>query len=158
MQFICSSIIPLTVLSSPTPTTDELLAVCRAEGLRVTTALRAVLETLGEAGLPQSLADLEAHPKLAKSCDRTTIFRTLQRLENIGLLRRLNFSERGAKFTLKTGKAHKEYLICESCGEVSVLDIACPVHKLEQDLMEQTGFKGLHHELEFYGTCPDCAA
>ena len=137
---------------------DDLLERCRKEGLRVTKALRSILDVLVDAKLPMSLAELETHPNLKNTCDRTTIFRTLQRLETIGLLRRLNFSERGAKFTLKTGKAHKEYLICESCGEVRVLDIACPVHKLEEDLVKETGFQKLHHELEFYGTCPECAA
>ncbi len=109
-----------------------------------------------EQKLPVSLADLESHPDLRKICDRTTIFRTLHRLEDIGLLRRLNFSERGAKFTLKTGHAHNEYLICEDCGTVQALDIACPVHKLEEELAKETGFTKLHHELEFYGICAEC--
>ncbi len=135
---------------------EDTLNLCRTKKLRVTTALKAIISVLTQQHLPVSLADLENHPDLIKICDRTTIFRTLHRLEDAGLLRRLNFSERGAKFTLKTGHSHNEYLICEGCGLVEALDIACPVHRLEEDLAKETGFAKLHHELEFYGLCKEC--
>lgn len=136
---------------------EEVIGLCKKKGLRVTEPLKTILRALAKRDLPVSMADLEADPEVMASCDRTTIFRTLQRLEGVGLLRRLNFSERGAKFTLKVGASHSEYLICEGCGKVEALEIACPVHQLEKDLMEKTGFMKLHHELEFYGLCPTCA-
>lgn len=134
----------------------DTISLCRSKKLRITNALKAIVAVLEDQPLPVSLAELEIHPDLQKICDRTTIFRTLNRLESVGLLRRLNFSERGAKFTLKTGHSHNEYLICEACGVVEALDIACPVHRLEEELAEKTGFTKLHHELEFYGICGKC--
>ena len=136
---------------------NDLLAECQSHGLRNTPALRALLGTLLAADLPQSLQDLEADSELAAQCDRTTIFRNLQRLENAGLLRRLNFAHRGAKFTLYQGSAHKEYLVCSECGEVQELDLHCPVGPLEKELAQQSGFSSLTHELTFYGKCPQCA-
>ncbi len=136
---------------------EELLNHCRENGLRVTVGLRAILDALNAADLPQSLLDLEQNKELAKLCDRATIFRTLQRLEGIGLLRRLNFSHSGAKFSLNTGDGHKEYLLCKNCGDVQTLDISCPVHKLERELAESRGFSEMSHELTFYGLCPQCS-
>ncbi len=136
---------------------DELLERCRLQGLRITDALQTILQTLFEADLPQSMQDLEAHPTLSKICDRATIFRTLQRLEGIGMLRRLNFSHTGAKFTLNTGDMHKEYLICKECGEVQELQMSCPVHALEKKIEKLTKYSAMTHELTFYGLCPRCA-
>ena len=135
---------------------EIILKHCRENGLRITTGLRAILETLQESPLPQSLQDLETDENLKKVCDRATIFRTLQRLEGIGLLRRLNFSHSGAKFSLNTGTQHKEYLICQECGDVQALNISCPVRELEGNLAEERGFTSLSHELTFYGVCPEC--
>lgn len=137
---------------------ESLLSHCRSAGLRITIGLKAILEALHGATVPQSLQDLENNAELAKLCDRATIFRTLQRLEGIGLLRRLNFSHSGAKFSLNTGEGHKEYLICKNCGDVRELAISCPVHKLESDLADKLGFTEMSHELTFYGLCPKCSS
>lgn len=138
-------------------TQEQLLDRCREAGLRITRGLQEILRALLTAELPQSLLDLEAHPDLKGTCDRTTIFRTLQRLESVGLLRRLNFARREAKFTLNTGRQHREYLICAQCGEVRALEMSCPVHELETRLSEETSYQNMTHELTFYGTCPTCA-
>ncbi len=132
---------------------DSILTLCQERGLRITKPLRTILQVLKEHSLPLTLAELE---NKIDSCDRTTIYRTLQRLEQVGILRQLNFIKGGARFVLKTDKNHEEYLICEGCGKVEALDIACPVRELEQQLMEKTGFRSLSHELEFYGLCPKC--
>jgi len=135
---------------------EELIQCCRERGLRVTNGLRAIVKTLHDASLPLSLQDLETNKELARACDRATIFRTLQRLEGIGLLRRLNFARSGAKFSLNTGNAHKEYLICRDCGEVRELAMSCPVHQLEESLSVELGFAQMSHELTFYGQCKAC--
>ena len=132
---------------------EEIFKACREAGLRITKPLQVILKVLKDEPLPMSLAELEAK---IDSCDRTTIYRTLQRLEQLGILRQLNFIKRGAKFTLKVDNEHKDYLICEGCGKVEALEVDCPVKNLEKKLMEQTGFRGLSHELEFYGLCPKC--
>ncbi len=136
---------------------DKIITCCRERGLRITVGLKTILQALEEAKLPQSLHDLELDPNISEVCDRTTIFRILQRLENIGLLRRLNFAHSGAKFSLNTGSKHQEYLICRECGDVQALDMHCPVHAIEEQLAEQSGFAQLSHELTFYGLCSSCA-
>jgi Fur family ferric uptake transcriptional regulator len=52
---------------------------------------------------------------------------------------------------------HSDYLICTQCGTIESLDIACPVEALESQISQQSGFKKLYHELEFFGVCPACA-
>ena len=135
---------------------EELIKCCKEQGLRITKGLKVIMNALDEAQLPLSLQELEVNPQIAEVCDRATVFRTLQRLEGIGLLRRLNFSHSGAKFSLNTGKAHKEYLICRLCGEVKELKMSCPVHQLEEKLSEENSYSAMTHELTFYGICRKC--
>jgi len=134
----------------------DTIEYCKENGLRITGNLRVILHALTEARLPLSLQELEQDTKVNAICDRATVYRTLQRLESIGLLRRLNFANSAAKFTLNTGDKHKEYLICRSCGKVEELDIACPVHSLERKISEEKGFSEMSHELTFYGLCSSC--
>lgn len=137
--------------------TEALLEECRKKGLRVTKGLRAILTVFNNSNLPLSLSDLESNPSLVDLLDRATIFRSLQRLESIGLLRKLHFSDRSSKYSIQTGHSHQEYLICKECNDVQIVDIACPVHALEESVAKETGFTKLQHELTFYGLCKDCS-
>ena len=130
---------------------------CRELGLRRTRALEELLATLVESQRPMTLAELSASPRLADQCDKATVYRLLQRLTDHGILRRLGLHERAAYFTLLQLGKHSDYLICTGCGKIDAIKAPCPVHDLEDEIREKTGYRGLYHELEFFGTCPDCA-
>jgi Fe2+ or Zn2+ uptake regulation protein len=104
-----------------------------------------------------TLAELTASERLADQCDKATVYRLLQRLCERGILRRLGLHERAAYFTLLQPGKHSDYLICTGCGKIESIKAPCPVHELEDEIREKTGYRGLYHELEFFGTCPRCA-
>ena len=143
------------------PSMDEalqhLIDQCRQLGLRRTKALEQLLVTLLESSRPMTLAELAESPRLTDQCDKATVFRLLQRLENHGVIRRLGLHERAAYFTLLLPNRHHDYLICTACGSIEAIKSPCPVHALEEEIRETTGFRNLYHELEFFGTCPSCA-
>ncbi|MBC7981128.1 MAG: transcriptional repressor [Armatimonadetes bacterium] len=130
---------------------------CRGLGLRRTRALEELLATLIEAKRPMTLSELASSARLADQCDKATVYRLLQRLTGHGVLRRLGLHERAAYFTLLQPGKHSDYLICTGCGKIESITAPCPVHDLEEEIRETTGYKGLYHELEFFGTCPKCA-
>lgn len=130
---------------------------CRAAGLRRTKALEELLVTLNEGGRPMTLAELAGSPRLAHQCDKATVFRLLQRLASHGIVRRLGLHERAAYFTLLFPGKHSDYLICTGCGSIEAVQAPCPVHQLEEEIREKTGYRNLYHELEFFGLCPKCA-
>ncbi|MDG2488943.1 MAG: Fur family transcriptional regulator [Roseibacillus sp.] len=136
----------------------ELIDRCRTAGLRRTKALEVLLDTLLKADRPVTLAGLEENPFLASQCDKATIYRLLNRLTDAGLVRRLGLHERAAYFTLILPGQHRDYLICTECGTITPIDAPCPVHDLEDEIRSDTGYLNLYHELEFFGTCPRCAA
>lgn len=137
---------------------QELIERCRALGLRRTKALEELLLTLFESSRPMTLSELASSDRLLEQCDKATVFRLLQRLMEHGIIRRLGLHERAAYFTLLLPGTHKDYLICTSCGSIEAITAPCPVHKLEKEIREKTGFQNLYHELEFFGTCPSCCA
>ena len=136
---------------------DPIISRCRAEGLRRTAALEQLLTTLLESDRPMTLAELADSPRLANQCDQATVFRLLQRLADKGILRRLGLHERAAYFTLLLPGQHRDYLICTQCGSIEPIKAPCPVHELEKEIQFTTGYRNLYHELEFFGTCPECA-
>ncbi len=135
---------------------DEIIDQCRQEGLRRTKALEELLITLLEFNRPMTLAELSDSPRLANQCDKATVFRLLQRLADKGIVRRLGLHERAAYFALLIPGQHRDYLICTACGNIDPVKAPCPVHDLEKEIQFTTGYKNLYHELEFFGTCPDC--
>lgn len=134
----------------------ETIDRCRTVGLRRTKALEELLATLLENSRPMTLAELAASPRMAEQCDKATVFRLLQRLTDHGMVRRLGLHERAAYFTLLQPGHHSDYLICTGCGKIESIKAPCPVHALEEEIREKTGYRGLYHELEFFGVCPAC--
>ena len=136
---------------------QETVDRCRAVGLRRTKALEELIRTLLESERPMTLAELAASERLSDQCDKATVFRLLQRLASHGIVRRLGLHERAAYFTLLVPGKHSDYLICTGCGSIESIKAPCPVHQLEDEIREETGFRNLYHELEFFGVCPKCA-
>lgn len=136
---------------------QEIIDRLRGAGLRRTKALEELITTLLESERPMTLSELAASKRLADQCDKATVFRLLQRLAGHGVVRRLGLHERAAYFTLLIPGKHSDYLICTSCGSIEAIQAPCPVHHLEEEIREKTGFRNLYHELEFFGVCPKCA-
>lgn len=136
----------------------ETIDRCRNAGLRRTKAMEQLLATLVETDRPMTLAELAESPRLIDQCDKATVFRLLQRLTEKGVVRRLGLHERAAYFALLVPGRHRDYLICTECGSIEAVKAPCPVHDLEDEIREKTGFKDLYHELEFFGTCPACVS
>jgi len=139
------------------PVVQEIIDRLRGAGLRRTKALEELITTLLESERPMTLSELAASKRLADQCDKATVFRLLQRLAGHGVVRRLGLHERAAYFTLLVPGKHSDYLICTSCGSIEAIQAPCPVHHLEEEIREKTGFRNLYHELEFFGVCPKCA-
>ena len=124
--------------------------------MRRTRALELVIEEMAKAGRPVTTQELASTAALAQQCDQATVYRLVIKLLEQGLVRKLGLHERSAYFALLVPGEHHDYLVCTDCGAIQTLDISCPVAKLEEDIMKTSGFQEIYHELEFYGTCPEC--
>ena len=118
------------------------------------------LRDAGYKATPQRLAvigalTVEQHQSLEEIRGRcpevglATIYRTLDLLSGIGVVRRLELGD-GPRYEL--AEDHHHHLICESCGGVAEFE-ECPI---DARLVQAIDFEVASHSLEIYGRCADC--
>lgn len=126
----------------------------RGLGMRKTRALETVLEHMARNLRPHTIGDLRHD--LGAVCDTATLYRMIERLVEAGVMRRIGLHERALYYELVVPDRHSDYLICTRCGAIGDIRPQCPVHELEESLAAETGYADLHHDLVFYGVCPEC--
>jgi len=134
---------------------EKIIADLRGSGLRRTKALEELLQVMLAAHKPYSLAELSNLPGLAQR-DQATIYRLVTKLKDLGKVRQLNFGEKGNFFQLNLADHHHDYLLCQTCGEITEVPFPCVLRQVEQKLKTEFGWKNISHSLAFYGLCPTC--
>ena len=125
------------------------------KGCKNTKSRKAVIDVLNNSKLPVSAEEIFMLIK-ANGCSAnlSTVYRTLELMENKGLTSKTIMNDGKARFEL-TGDGHKHHLICTNCHKMVPIDI-CPIEKLETDVSIKTNYDITGHKLELYGVCPDC--
>ncbi len=136
---------------------DALLARLRATGGRVTAARRAVLEVLVAAGAEHLSAE-EIAGRVHASAPQvhlSTVYRTLDALEEAGVLRRARLADGPVSYHLAADEHH--HAVCDGCGAVIVLPsslLAAVVDSLAVD----HGFRAEPRHVTIGGLCRTCAS
>ena len=130
------------------------LETLRQHEMRVTEPRKAMLAILVREHGPFSAEELHAKLK-KKECDVVTVYRSLQAMEEIGVLRRCDFGDGTYRYEFNSGEHHHHHIVCRSCRGVKVLDL-CVADSLER-LARQMGYQKVTHTLEVFGVCPECA-
>src|SRR3954464_8359460 len=97
------------------PDLEAATAVVRARGLRLSTARRLVLEALYDAENPLTAE------QLAGEMDVASVYRNLETLEEIGLVRHVHLGHGPGLYTRSAAGTH-EYLLCDACGAVLAVE------------------------------------
>jgi Fur family ferric uptake transcriptional regulator len=85
---------------------------------------------------------------------RATVYRTLNKLVDAGLLRRLQLGERVA-YEHDYGYPHHDHLHCQTCGKV--IEFQHPnMEALYQDVSREHRFQPVGYSLVIRGTCAEC--
>jgi len=147
----------LARMVSPSVDVDEMLATLRGSGAKITTARRAVLEEFARGeGEHLSAEELTERVQVRyPEVHLSTVYRTLEFLEQAGMLTRVHVKDGPAAYHF-AGDAH-HHAVCDTCGREIELPAAIfrPItRKLEADY----GFVASPTHLTVTGTCADCAA
>jgi Fur family transcriptional regulator, ferric uptake regulator len=133
------------------------MAVMRERGLRVSAARRLVLEALLAADGPMSAEQIaEGIGGRVPSSDIGSVYRNLQALEDIGLVRHVHLGHGPGLHALAV-TGDREYLTCERCADYRAL----PTEELDavRGLIEhQFGYRASFIHFPIVGLCPSCAA
>ncbi|MBI1840020.1 MAG: transcriptional repressor [Verrucomicrobia bacterium] len=107
---------------------------------------------------PRPLLIKEIHGLLGKrDCDLVTVYRSIDLLRRMGMVRRIEFGKGGSRYELipEGDSEHHHHLVCEACGRVLQID-ECLLLDAERIIEKASGFRAVTHRLEFFGLCPDC--
>ncbi len=136
---------------------ERVSAEFAARGLRLTRQRRAVLETLAEA--PSSLSPIQVYDAARERCPElglTTVYRTLEALDEIGALRRVHGPHDCGGF-VPVSAAHAHTVVCSACGRVTEFT-ACDIRRISAAATRETGYRITDHFLQLTGLCEGCAA
>ncbi|HAV10489.1 MAG TPA: transcriptional repressor [Dehalococcoidia bacterium] len=137
-------------------TERKLATLLRREGYKVTPQRRAILKIVTETHDHLTPAALyERVQKAQPHIGLVTIYRTIQILEQLGLICEMHAERTSRSYLLKRASEHHHHIVCSGCGTVT--DVThCELEKLQEQLAKETGFEIDGHILEFFGYCRQC--
>ncbi|SDL29643.1 Fur family transcriptional regulator [Halarsenatibacter silvermanii] len=136
---------------------EELICSVRNSGFRLTEQRRDILKTLVENAEKHLTAD-ELHKTVRQinpDIGLTTIYRTLELLEELDLVRRLNLGEQEDYFEFVNFRDHHHHLVCLDCGRVIEFKSE-DLNKFEENIEEKYGFIPREQRIKFFGSCQEC--
>ena len=87
-----------------------------------------------------------------------TVYRTLDLLAELGILKKLNFDDGKARYEFgETEYHHHHHLICLKCGNVIEFEDDL-LETLETMIAKKTDFEVCDHQLKIFGFCKNCRA
>jgi Fur family ferric uptake transcriptional regulator len=132
----------------------ELAARLRGSGYRLTPQreliLRAV-QSLGHATPDEVLTEVR---RGSSAVNLSTVYRTLEVLEELGLIRHAHLSDRAPTYHSATGHAHF-HIVCRNCQRVTSVDPEV-ASGLVARLKEEHGFVPDLGHLTVFGHCVEC--
>lgn len=135
---------------------QKLIEVLKKSGERITPVRRTLLENFCNHPKPQTPQELLAYlEKKGLMANKTTVYRQLEILVQIGLIQEINFSDRSKRYELAS-KDHHHHLICQNCKKVEDINLHSDLDKQEKKIWQKNRFKVLQHSLEFFGLCSKC--
>ena len=128
----------------------------RTESLRLTSQRLAVMEdilaseghrecdniflSLRERGIPVS---------------RATIYRTLDVLEQVGFVRKMDIGDGRFRYENKLAQSHHDHLICLECGRI-IEFVDRGIERRQENLSREHDFQLIRHIHLLFGICREC--
>ena len=100
------------------------------------------------------------HPEIGL----TSVYRTLEILNNLGMVIKLDIGDGRARYELSEShskKCHHHHLVCSSCKKIIDYDDFAEeekeyLYKIEKSLEKKHNFKINYHVIQFFGKCITC--
>ena len=135
----------------------QMVQELRERGHRLTPQRQMILEAI-EAS--QGHVSAEAvHARVAAQFPQvniSTVYRTLELLQNLGLVRHTHFDDGIAQYHLASETPH-QHMVCRRCGDEREIDVRV-LDPLDRHLRERYGFEADLAHFALIGVCGRCAA
>jgi len=133
---------------------DDWREKLRESGYRLTPQRELILDAvnrLGHATPDEVLAEVRTH---ASAVNVSTVYRTLEVLEELGLVRHAHLSDRAPTYHSVSGHEHF-HLVCRNCQRVISVDVDVASSFVAR-LAEDHGFVPDLGHLTVFGRCEEC--
>lgn len=142
-------------MEDPQSALSRLTRELERRGYRLTTARDRILRALVASGGHVTADGLvEIVHRDSPRIGRMTVYRTLELLCDMGLLRPI-YQGTGAAHYILMDEGHHHHLVCSRCERVVEFD-ECVIGDLTEAIGRRFGFEMQGHLLEFFGICPTC--
>ncbi|WP_020579200.1 Fur family transcriptional regulator [Actinopolymorpha alba] len=132
----------------------ELQEELRARGYRLTPQRQLVLEAVEELGHATPEAVLTAVRQKARGINMSTIYRTLELLEELQLVSHAHLGHGAPTYHSASAPDHA-HLVCRTCGRI--IEVPPPViEPLARTLRAEYSFRPDVRHLTVFGDCADC--
>ncbi len=130
-------------------------AMLRERGYRLTPQRELVLAAVTELGHATPEQVCVRVQETASGINISTVYRTLELLEELGLVRHAHLGH-GAPSYHPAGHDHHLHLVCRDCAVVAQVPVAVAA-QLTRDLRDAHGFEVDLEHFAIYGRCTACA-
>lgn len=130
-------------------------SLVRQSGGRMTRVRRALIDVLSGRDCILSLADIRTLLRSRRlTPDRSTIFRELEFLRQLNVIRVLTLPE-GRYYEYRRDHTH-HHLVCRKCHEIEDIDVNFDLDRHNNSIRKQKKFYVTDQRLELYGYCVHC--
>ncbi len=141
----------------PVSLVENWLERLQSNGYRLTAPRQAVVEVV--ASSQHVLNPLEVYEQARRRYPKlglVTVYRTIEKLEEIGLLQRVH-TPSGCQGFVAAFRGHQHLLICQRCGRVEMFGGELEkMDTLLQEVEKNSGYCILEHWLQLFGVCSEC--
>jgi Fur family ferric uptake transcriptional regulator len=126
-------------------------------GHRASAPRAAVVDALAELGCSSTARDIADRVEGGgRSVGLASIYRTLELLEQMRLVQRLDMGEGSARYEpAHPGGEHHHHIVCERCGHVAAFEDPGLERAIER-LASRVDYAVDGHDVTLRGECPDC--
>jgi Fur family ferric uptake transcriptional regulator len=136
------------------PVSEDWQGRLRAKGYRLTPQRELVLRAVDRLGHATPDEILAAVRQESSAVNISTVYRTLELLEELGMVRHAHLTDRAPTYHSTTGPAHA-HLVCRECGRVSELPVES-LTPLTERLRSEHNFVADVGHLAVFGRCRSC--
>jgi Fur family ferric uptake transcriptional regulator len=138
-------------MGDPTP----IVIALEGAGYRLTEPRRSLAALIADQDGHFTAADLvDAARDRRLGVGRATVFRTLEVLEDLGAVERLDLPS-GEHAYVGCEPAHHHHVVCSGCGRTDEIEDE-GLRAVVADVARRTGYRVDDHRLEIFGLCPAC--